>query len=421
MAYKHTGKGLILNSAYAPQLKELKNRVPSTLTDKEAAELQQKSSKVQHAKHKKTALTYDEQAQSIKEEAVDKARKMIDEQSDRMRAANLTVKSPEQMKYQGDAERQQIFEFVNQQRDAKLEQLKAQFAAEEANAYMWVERKEAPKDKSQEARFRHLFSVMPPNSLGVYKKGHEFTKANQNLINELLVSARNIFKDVDESAPGGNNCFCCHRCRRSLRMLEGQAHFRACLRCFVELYCGAKCRQYAESGHALACSMHPAWECEKFTADKKERAQKGGQQVDSPEYIVEPDTVARLRGQVDKPDAEQAPEAGQAPEAEQVQEAGRARGDFEEDADEEAPRGDDAKWQADCAAAPPDVKMNAAAPPEVKMNAALELLVQYQAQPAVTLATLAEQEMSREEDRILAAIEIEKESLISVDDENIVT
>ena len=96
-------------------------------------------------------------------------------------------------------------------------------------------------------------------------------------------------------------------------MLEGQAHFRACLRCFVELYCGAKCRQYAESGHALACSMHPAWECEKFTADKKERAQKEGQQVDSPEYIVEPDTVARLRGQVDKPDAEQAPEAGQAP------------------------------------------------------------------------------------------------------------
>ena len=56
------------------------------------------------------------------------------------------------------------------------------------------------------------------------------------------------------------------------------------------------------------------------------------------------------------------------------------------------------------------------------MNAALELLIQYQAQPAVTLATLAEQELSRAEDRILAAIEKEqKESLVSVDDENIVT
>jgi hypothetical protein len=402
MAYNHTGKGLIQNSAYAPQLKELKYRVPSTLTDKEAAELQQKSSKVQQAtvqqaKHKKTALTYDEQAQSIKEEAMDKARKMIDEQSDRMRTANQTVTSPELMRYQGDAERKQIYEFVYEQRDAKLEQLKAQFAAEEANAYMWVERKEAPKDKSQEARYRHLFSVVPPNSLGVYKKGREFTKANQDLINELLVSARKIFKDVDESAPGGNNCFCCHRCRRSLRMLEGQAHFRACLRCFVELYCGAKCRQYAEPGHALACSMHPAWECEKFTADKKERAQEEGQQVDSPEYIVEPDTVARLRGK-----------AGQAPEAEQVQEAGRARGDFEEDADEAAPREDDAKWQADCAAAPP----------AVERNEALELLIQYQAQPAVALALLAEQEMLGEEDRILASID---ESLISISDESIIT
>jgi hypothetical protein len=59
MSDTHSGKGLIPNSAYAPQLKELENRVPSTLTDKEADELRKKSARVQQAKHKKTALTHE--------------------------------------------------------------------------------------------------------------------------------------------------------------------------------------------------------------------------------------------------------------------------------------------------------------------------------------------------------------------------
>ena len=79
---------MIPNSSYASHLNDLKNRVPSTLTEEEKTELQRRSSKAPRVQHKKTALTQEEQMQRIMDEAVTEARKMINEQSDRMRASN---------------------------------------------------------------------------------------------------------------------------------------------------------------------------------------------------------------------------------------------------------------------------------------------------------------------------------------------
>ena len=143
----------------------------------------------------KTALTYDEQVQQIMEEAVLEARLMINEQSDRMRASNDKDKTAPQ-EYQGETERKQITDHVNQQRDVKLEQLKVQLMIDEANCYMWMEKSEGVEDKSRarEAGYKHLFLIVPPNSLGVYKKGQEFTTANQHLISDLMASARQMYR-----------------------------------------------------------------------------------------------------------------------------------------------------------------------------------------------------------------------------------
>ncbi len=200
---------MIPNSSYAPQLNDLKNRVPSTLTDEERTELQRRSSKEPQVHHKKTALTQEEQVQRIMDEAVTEARMMINEQSDRMRAANERAASTEPPEYQGDTERQHIYDHVNRQRDVRLEKLKAQFLVEETNCYMWMEKKEGAEEKSREGRYKHLFLVVPPNSLGVYRKGREFTSMNIGYVNDLLASVREMYKDADESAPG-SSCFCCH-------------------------------------------------------------------------------------------------------------------------------------------------------------------------------------------------------------------
>ena len=130
---------MIQNSSYASQLNDLKNRVPSTLTDEKKTELQRRSSKEPRVQHKKTALTQEEQVQRIMDEAITEARMMINEQSDRMRATNERAASTEPPEYQGDTERQQIYDHVNRQRDVRLEQLMAQFLVEETNCYMWME------------------------------------------------------------------------------------------------------------------------------------------------------------------------------------------------------------------------------------------------------------------------------------------
>ena len=309
-------KGLIADSEYPEEFKDLRMRNRESMTKTELQELAKMpplDSKVKpttakvadsskkvglkvstHVKPEpaKPKLTREEREAIIRAE-----RKIyVDEQ---MLKALHKASSDDGISL--DAERKAINWEADIDMNIKFTALELEYQQYTEVGYMQQEKQEG-KNGQDDRVYHHRFQLLTPGKLGVFNPG---SPCNQSNVDDLALLLRNLNGFVVDE---GDDSYVCRFCFRSLypRKTRRERILCACLRCVSVLYCSPWCREEDAQGHRLSCFSHPAWECEEGTERRvKEMNATGlkaqqlvGQKVPTIEIVQDPKGNSRV-----KPDA----------------------------------------------------------------------------------------------------------------------
>jgi hypothetical protein len=170
-----------------------------------------------------------------------------------------------------DAERKTIHWEADIDMNIKLVALELEYQQCTEVCYMQQEMQEG-KDDQDDRVYNHRFQLLTPGTLGVFNPSGP---CNQSNVGDLALLLRNLNEFmVDE----GDDSYVCRFCFRSLypRKTRRERILCACLRCVSVLYCSPWCRDEDAQGHRFSCFLHPAWECEEGTKRRVEEMHATG-------------------------------------------------------------------------------------------------------------------------------------------------
>ena len=281
-----TQKGMKPNSAYAPELNDLRNRHVNTLTKAEKQALleltpplnpsQPKGSVLkEESKEPKRELVKQPKALTFEEQELLIRNGFAKEVKDLVRAQCMAFIQEEPPRHQTEEDRQYIKEMLLVEMEQMLAKLKAEHVEFEGACFMKQEMLDGARSGFQECPvYRHRFLNVPPNSLGPLDYFHPVNTGNQDGLGHLVVNLTKMLYDVNERRPYSTKDFNCQFCQRSLSPPRSNGHYVNCVypRCMSVMYCSRQCRELNYEAHMVSCFTHPGWECGPVTQKSEEIA-----------------------------------------------------------------------------------------------------------------------------------------------------
>jgi hypothetical protein len=178
-------------------------------------------------------------------------------------------------------ERKAIADDVNAILNLRLTALEEEFALAEGVCYMQQERLESKDSQDDQVQF-HRFGLVTPGALGVFNPDGPCNDFNKEHLVKLMKNLNELVKEDHEDRSDSIATYICRHCFRSLYRSSKERRVCACLRCVSVLYCCTECRDADVRDHKVYCFLHPAWECEESARRREAWLRAAGKTVKQP-------------------------------------------------------------------------------------------------------------------------------------------